>query len=92
MLENHVFLELRRKRRIRQVVFQQDGAHPYHSQVATRYLKSILPENQIIARGFSQHWPARSPDLSPLDYYFWAVIKFCVYFNFRLETLAQLRV
>ena len=91
MLENHVFPQLRRLRKTNQVVFQHDGAPPHFARVTTDFLKSILPENRIIAREFPRRWPPRSPDISPLDYYFWGVVKSRVYFNYRPHTMDDLR-
>lgn len=90
MLETHVFPQLQRLGKTNQVVFQHDGAPPHFARVTTNFLKSVLPENRIIARGFPTRWPPRSPDLTPLDYYFWGVVKSRVYFNFRPQTIDEL--
>ena len=29
--------------------------------------------NRVISRHAERPWPARSPDMSPLDYWFWSV-------------------
>ena len=32
-------------------------------------------EDRIIFRGFPQAWPTRSPDLNPLEYWFWETLR-----------------
>lgn len=91
MLRSHVMPQLRRKRILTRTVWQQDGAPPHFSLVARNFLSSIFPDDRIIARGYRQNWPAHSPDLSPLDYYFWSVVKDRVYFNFVPRNLQELQ-
>lgn len=60
--------------------YQQDGA-PAHYRVTVRdYLNDIFPGRWIGRRGPIE-WPARSPDLTPLDYFLWGYLKSKVYFN-----------
>lgn len=54
--------------------WQQDGAPPHNGRIVTDYLNNIFPNKWIGNRGFV-HWPARSPDLTPLDYFLWGYIK-----------------
>lgn len=61
-----------------QMWFQQDGAPPHFSRIVTRYLNEKFPERWI-GRGGPINWPARSPDLSPLDYFLWGHMKSLVY-------------
>ena len=49
----------------------QDGDTPHYAKNVTDYLTKIFGENRVISRGFPQSWRARSPDLNPLDYWFW---------------------
>lgn len=58
--------------------FQQDGAPAHYAEV-TRYLLNEMFEGRIISRGFMNEWPPRSPDLTPLDFYLWGVVKDIVY-------------
>lgn len=65
--------------------FQQDGA-PAHTAVQTlRYLHDYY-DDRVISRGL---WPARSPDLTPLDFYLFGRIKNNIFKN-RLHTLEEL--
>jgi len=58
--------------------FQHDGAPPHSSREVTNFLNYRFAE-QWIGRGGPHNWPARSPDLSPLDYCVWGWIKELVY-------------
>lgn len=71
------------------VWFQQDGAPPHFAQIVRTYLNDVFPNRWIGRRGFIE-WPARSPDLTPLDYFLWGYIKSKVYFN-RPATIEQLK-
>lgn len=57
----------------REYWFMQDGA-PAHFQ---RDVREFLNENFAgwIGRGGGIAWPPRSPDLNPLDYFFWGYLK-----------------
>ena len=82
---------IRRQRRLTSTVFQQDGAPPHFSLLVRNFISSVFPNNRVISRGFPQNWPAHSPDITPLDYYFWPTLKSRVYFNFRSTNLHELR-
>lgn len=59
-------------------VFQHDGA-PAHFDVRVRnFLQEQFPGRWIGRRGPTE-WPARSPDLTPLDFFFWGFLKSKVY-------------
>jgi hypothetical protein len=58
--------------------FQQDGAPPHYAVNVRNLLDETFPEQWIGRRGRIE-WPARSPDLSPLDYFFWGYLKDKVY-------------
>ena len=47
--------------------FQQDGAPPHTSRMAMDWLNSRF-QNQLISNKCEFSWPARSPDLSPVDF------------------------
>lgn len=63
----------------RQVIyFQQDGAPPHQlNEVAVR-LEEMFQGRWIATNG-PIPWPPRSPDITPLDFYFWGFIKNEVY-------------
>jgi len=84
LLEN-VNLEVRGR-----MWFQQDGAPVHNTNDVTNFLRQTYGnrfignkgtawyENQIDGEG-PILWPPRSPDLSPLDYFFWGLVKDRVY-------------
>lgn len=51
------------------VWFQQDGAPPHYGVDVRQYLSEVFPGRWIGRRG-SIEWPARSPDLTPLDFFY----------------------
>jgi len=64
--------------------FQHDGAPPHSSRGVTNFLNYLFPGRWIRHCG-PHHWPARSPDLSPLDYCEWGWMKELVY-NVKVAT------
>jgi hypothetical protein len=71
------------------VWFQQDGATAHTSRVSMTVLWQHFPGSLISLRG-DLHWPARSPDLTPCDYFLWDYLKSIVY-NDRPRTLDHLK-
>jgi hypothetical protein len=61
-----------------EIWFQQDGAAPHYATAVRNYLDATFPGRWIGRRGPIE-WPARSPDLSPLDFYFWGKLKSRIY-------------
>ena len=61
-----------------EVWFQQDGAAPHYAAAVRTYLDATFPGRWIGRRGTIE-WPARSPDLAPLDFYFWGNVKGKIY-------------
>lgn len=62
----------------RRMWFMHDGA-PAHFALNVRQFLNETYGNRWIGRGGPNSWPARSPDLNPLDFYFWGHIKSLVY-------------
>lgn len=60
------------------MMFQQDGAPPHFTRAVRQHLDQQYPDRWI-GRGGPIEWPARSPDLTPLDYFLWGYIKEIVY-------------
>jgi len=55
--------------------FQQDGAPAHNAIIAIRrHLDQIFPNRWIGTFGVIL-WPARSPDLTPLDLFLWGYLK-----------------
>ena len=61
-----------------QIYFQQDGAPP-HQIHEVRILLERLFQDRWIATNGPIRWPPRSPDITPLDFYFWGYVKGEVY-------------
>ena len=74
-----------------ELIFQQDGAPPHYALVVRNWLDFNLPNRWIGRRGSFCEWPARSPDLTPLDFFLWGVIKHKVY-TVRVETVDELKM
>ena len=71
--------------------YQQDGASPHHSRAARQILDDKLNGRWIGRRGPIE-WPARSPDLTPCDYWCWPYLKSLVFENnHRFASLNDLR-
>ena len=70
MLQTVVWPVLRRMRNRKDIWFQQDGAPCHVAGDVMEFLESKFGD-QLISRGCRHHWPAYSPDLSPLDFSFW---------------------
>lgn len=58
--------------------YQQDGAAPHYGRDVRAFLDTQFPHRWIGRRGEIE-WPARSPDLTPLDYFLWGYLKSKVY-------------
>lgn len=63
---------------VRRIWFQQDGAPPHFSIQVRQYLNNRFPDRWIGRRG-PINWPARSPDLTKLDFFLWGYIKDIVF-------------
>ncbi|XP_076247807.1 uncharacterized protein LOC143187479 [Calliopsis andreniformis] len=64
---------------IRQNMFyQHDGAPAHYSQNVRAYLNQAF-QDRWIGRGGPVAWPPRSPDMNPLDFFFWGYLKNEVY-------------
>lgn len=53
---------------------QQDGAPAHNSRAVREYLSMRFPE-KIISTHSETPWPARSPDITPLDFFLWGFVK-----------------
>jgi hypothetical protein len=56
------------------VWFQRDGATAHTARRSLGVLKEMFPGHLISLRG-DVGWPARSPDLSPCDFFLWGYLK-----------------
>ena len=58
----------------------QDGAPPYIVGDSITFLWQLF-RNHLVALGTAHDWASHSPDLNPLDYWFWGAAKGSVYTN-----------
>jgi Helix-turn-helix domain (DUF4817) len=76
----------------RRLWLQHDGAPAHTTREVIALLNRGYP-NKWIGRGGPVAWPARSPDLTPLDFFFWGQMKTYVYetpVNTELELVARI--
>jgi hypothetical protein len=71
------------------MLLQQEGTPPHFHKEVTDFLNSKFPEKWI-GRGGPITWPPSSPDLTPLDFFFWGYIKDAVYMPPLATTLPEL--
>lgn len=69
--------------------FQNDGCPAHYAVQVRRYLNEAYP-NRWIGRLGPILWPPRSPDLNPLDFFYWGALKEKVY-NKPINSLQVLR-
>ena len=55
----------------RNSIFQQDGSSIHTSKSVTQYLKKVWKTRWIGLKHHTRKWPPKSPDLTPLDFWFW---------------------
>ena len=72
------------------MVFQQDGAPAHYSAQVRAELDRMFPQRWIGRGSQLRPWPARSPDLTPLDFYPWGKVKDEAYFN-RPESREEMK-
>ena len=73
MLNEFLFTKMEEED-IGNIWFQHDGAK-WHTAEATLYILRHVFEDRIISRRADIVWPARSCDLTTLDYYLWGAVK-----------------
>ena len=76
------------RRTTRHMYLQHDGAPIHYTRKVIQHLNNTYP-NRWIGRGSLIHWPARSPDLTPLDFCLWGWLKGEVY-RTKVDTCADL--
>lgn len=62
----------------RHLWYQHDGAPPHIPRCVVEHLNNEFPQRWIGRNGYVP-WPARSPDLTPMDFFLWGFIKEHVY-------------
>lgn len=73
----------------RDMWFQQDGCPAHYARPVREFLNQEYP-NRWIGRSGQITWPPRSPDLNPIDFFYWGTVKEIVYQK-PIENLEELR-
>ncbi|GFU29128.1 DUF4817 domain-containing protein [Trichonephila clavipes] len=87
MLEIYAFLQLQDLQP--NVLFQQDGAPPHWGLTVRESLNNSFPQRWIGMDG-PIAWPPRSPELIPLEFFFWGYVKYTVY-GTQVNSLEELK-
>ncbi|CAF1096118.1 unnamed protein product [Didymodactylos carnosus] len=74
MLVSYAWPQLKNKN----FYFQHDGAGPHYAVIVREWLDRKFPDRWLGRRG-PFDWPARSPDLSPCDFFLWNYLKDIVF-------------
>lgn len=69
--------------------YQHDGAPCHSAARVTQFLNRAFPR-QWIGRRSVFSWPARSPDITPLDFFLWGVLKEKVYLHRPFQNIDHL--
>ena len=72
MTKNYILPELSRRTALNDIVWMQNGAPPH----IARSVKKLLDQHfgdRIISRHYPFPWPARSPDLTLMDFWFYGM-------------------
>ena len=78
MLKDKVWPALKRYSTKEQIWFMQDGARPHTTNDCLEFLQ-LKFQNRVISNRLDFFWPPKSPDLNPLDFYFWGEAEKAVY-------------
>ena len=78
MLCEVVVPQLHSKPNFYELFFQQDEAPPHYALKVRDYLNEVFPQRWFGRRG-SIEWPPRSPDLTPMGFFFEGIVKNKVY-------------
>ncbi|KAL1517988.1 hypothetical protein ABEB36_001678 [Hypothenemus hampei] len=75
------------------VWFQQDGCPAHNTALVREYLNRNFP-NKVISGWGNILWPARSPDLTPANFFLWGYVKSTIYRfqDDRANNLDELRI
>ena len=67
----------------------QDGARPHTAHATLDHLGGLF-QSRLISLNTAHEWATHSPDLNPLDFWFWGTAKGKIYAN-RPQTLDDLK-
>ncbi len=78
MLNKEIVPTIARRMNLKEIHYMHDGAPAHYAQSVRHFLDKTFPNRWMGRRG-PIDWPARSPDLTPTDFFLWGVIKDRVY-------------
>lgn len=84
-LEKQLFPAIEKVVKRNDWVFIQDGASSHTSNLVQNYLSNTLKKRFVT----KTEWPPSSPDVNPLDYFFWDKVKTRVYAGRRGKPFAS---
>ena len=84
-MERNLIPEMKKLGGRKGFIFQQDGATSHTAKMVVTFLENAVPD--FIQPSF---WPPSSPDLNPLDYGIWSVLKENVY-RVKITSMEQLK-
>ena len=90
MLEDKLWPTISQRPDADALIFQQDGAPPHFGLNVRTWLDQRFPNCWMGRRGPIE-WPARSPDLTPPDFFLWGVLKDKVYHHGRPRNIDHLK-
>lgn len=91
MLENSVLPALQEFPNYDALIFMHDGAPPHWAITVRNFLDANFPMRWM-GRGSQQYpWPARSPDLTPCDFFLWGYLKSLLYTDVQFPNLQALQ-
>ena len=67
---NEYFLPELHRLQLTDMWMQQDGATSHTARISMATLRRQFP-GRLISRFGDVHWPSRSPDLTPVDFFLW---------------------
>ena len=78
MLNKTIVPTISRRMNLKEIHDMHDGALAHYAQSVRHFMDKTFRDRWIGQRG-PIDWPARSPDLTPMDFFLWGVIKERVY-------------
>lgn len=95
LLDEQIIPVLEGWKNFNSTIIMLDGAPAHHSNAVFGVIDEFFP-GRWMGRGTIQFpspypWSARSPDLTPMDYWFWGDLKSKVYADGPPETLDDLK-
>lgn len=90
MLQTQFLPQIEHNPQFQTMVFQQDGAPPHWTLAVRQFLNQTFPQRWIGRDSPFSHWPPRSPDMTPMDFFLWGFLKSKVYTQ-QILTLEELK-